>query len=100
MLIGTNPRYEAPMLNARLRKGWIHNELDVAVIGPNVDLSYDYEHLGDSTDILQKLADGSHPFAKKLAAAKRPAVIVGRRRVSSSQNHFSPRKPIFTPHID
>jgi len=77
LLIGTNPRYEAPMLNARLRKGWIHNELDVAVIGPNVDLSYDYEHLGDSTDILQKLADGSHPFAKKLAAAKRPAVIVG-----------------------
>ena len=77
LLIGTNPRYEAPILNARLRKGWIHNELDVGVLGPAVDLSYDYEHLGDSSEALQKLGDGSHPFAKKLAAAKRPAVIVG-----------------------
>ncbi len=64
-------------MNARLRKGWIHNELDVAVVGPQVDLTYDYEHLGDSPDVLQKLADGSHPFAKKLAAAKKPAVIIG-----------------------
>lgn len=77
LLIGTNPRYEAPILNARLRKGWIHNELDVGVLGPEVDLSYDYEHLGTSTEALQKLGDGTHPFAKKLAAAKRPAVIVG-----------------------
>ena len=46
LLIGTNPRYEASLLNARLRKGWIHNELDVAVIGPEIDLTYDYEHLG------------------------------------------------------
>ena len=46
LLIGTNPRYEAPILNARLRKGWIHNALDVGVLGPEVDLTYDYEHLG------------------------------------------------------
>lgn len=77
LLIGTNPRYEAPLLNARLRKGWIHNALDVAVIGPQVDLTYDFEHLGDSTDIVKQLADGSHPFAKKLASAKKPAVIIG-----------------------
>jgi len=77
LLIGTNPRYEASLLNARLRKGWIHNELDVAVIGPEIDLTYDYEHLGDSPDILKQLADGTHPFAKRLAAAKKPAVIIG-----------------------
>jgi NADH dehydrogenase (ubiquinone) Fe-S protein 1 len=77
LLIGTNPRYEAPILNARLRKGWIHNELDVAVIGPKVDLTYEYQHLGDSSDVLKQLADGSHPFAKKLAAAKKPVVIIG-----------------------
>jgi len=77
LLIGTNPRYEASLLNARLRKGWIHNELDVAVIGPEVDLTYDYDHLGDSPDILKQLADGTHPFAKRLASAKKPAVIIG-----------------------
>lgn len=42
VLIGTNPRYEAPILNARIRKSWIHNNLDVAVIGPELDLTYDY----------------------------------------------------------
>ena len=77
LLVGTNPRYEAPLLNARLRKGWIHNELDVGLIGPAVDLSYDYDHLGDSPDVLKQLADGSHPFAKRLASAKKPAVIIG-----------------------
>ena len=77
LLVGTNPRYEAPIFNARLRKGWIHNALDVAVIGPQVDLSYDYDHLGDSPDLLEKLASGNHPFAKQLASAKKPAVIIG-----------------------
>lgn len=77
LLIGTNPRYEAPIFNARLRKGWIHNALDVAVIGPQVDLTYDYDHLGDSAEVLQQLVDGTHPFSKRLAAAKKPAVIVG-----------------------
>ena len=48
---GTNPRYEAPMVNARIRKSWVHNELDVAVIGSKVDLTYEYNHLGDSVDV-------------------------------------------------
>ena len=43
LLIGTNPRYEAPIFNARLRKCWIHNELDVGLVGPKLDLTYDYE---------------------------------------------------------
>jgi len=77
LLIGTNPRFEAPVFNARLRKCWIHNELNLAMVGPNVDLTYDYEHLGDSTDVLKQLAAGSHPFCSTLAAAKKPVVIVG-----------------------
>lgn len=43
LLIGTNPRFEAPLLNARLRKCWLNNELDVAMIGGKVDLTYEYE---------------------------------------------------------
>ena len=77
LLIGTNPRYEAPIFNSRLRKCWIHNELNVGYVGPKVDLTYDVEHLGDNVDIVAKLADGTHPFAKKLAQAKRPVVVVG-----------------------
>ncbi len=43
LLIGTNPRFEAPLFNARVRKAWINNELRVASVGPKVDLTYDHE---------------------------------------------------------
>ncbi|KAB7504040.1 NADH-ubiquinone oxidoreductase subunit, mitochondrial, partial [Armadillidium nasatum] len=54
VFIGTNPRYEAPILNARVRKAWTNNELDVALIGPNVDLTYSYEHLGNSVETIKR----------------------------------------------
>lgn len=77
LLIGTNPRYEAPLLNARIRKSYIHKDCEVALIGTKVDLSYDYEHLGDSAEILQQLMEQNHPFSKKLANAKNPLIILG-----------------------
>nr|CAB3264268.1 NADH-ubiquinone oxidoreductase 75 kDa subunit, mitochondrial-like [Phallusia mammillata] len=77
LLIGTNPRFEAPLFNARLRKSWIHNELEVALVGSKVDLTYSYEHLGDSTTTLKQIADGTHPFSKRLKDAKNPMVVVG-----------------------
>jgi NADH dehydrogenase/NADH:ubiquinone oxidoreductase subunit G len=43
LLVGTNPRYEAPLLNSRIRKGFLHHELDIAVVGPKVNLNYEYE---------------------------------------------------------
>ncbi|ESO88030.1 hypothetical protein LOTGIDRAFT_206956 [Lottia gigantea] len=77
VLIGTNPRYEAPIFNARLRKSWVHNELDVALLGSPVDLSFEYEHLGETANDLDKLVSGNHPFSKRLASAKRPVIVVG-----------------------
>lgn len=78
LLVGTNPRFEAPILNTRIRKSWLHNELKIAAIGQeNLDLKYDYQYLGNSGQVLQDLASGKHPFAKELAAAKRPMVILG-----------------------
>jgi len=43
LLVGTNPRFEAPLLNTRIRKSWINNDLKVALVGPKVDLTYEYE---------------------------------------------------------
>ncbi|XP_077955963.1 NADH-ubiquinone oxidoreductase 75 kDa subunit, mitochondrial isoform X1 [Gasterosteus aculeatus] len=77
LLVGTNPRYEAPLFNARIRKSWLHNELRVAMVGHNVDLSFVYDHLGEETSVLKELADGTHPFCQVLSAAKRPVVVVG-----------------------
>ncbi|TGZ49837.1 NADH-ubiquinone oxidoreductase 75 kDa subunit, mitochondrial [Temnothorax longispinosus] len=77
VLIGTNPRYEAPLINTRLRKGYLHGEQTVALIGPDVDLTYEHEHLGESFDIITKLRNGSHPFCATLKEAKKPLVILG-----------------------
>nr|XP_033331196.1 NADH-ubiquinone oxidoreductase 75 kDa subunit, mitochondrial [Megalopta genalis] len=77
LLIGTNPRYEAPLVNTRLRKGYLHGEQTIALIGSKVDLTYDYEHLGQSPDIVVQLKNGTHPFSNTLKAAKKPLVILG-----------------------
>ena len=63
-------RYEATLVNARLRKAHIHNETDVALIGTAVDLTYPYEHLGESTKILEDINNGTHPYAETLKNAE------------------------------
>lgn len=82
LLIGTNPRFEAPLFNARIRKGYVQKDLNVALIGPQVNLTYDYEHLGDTTQVLNQLVDGSHPFSKTLAAAKKPMIVLGAQQLT------------------
>ncbi|CAH8464438.1 unnamed protein product [Schistosoma turkestanicum] len=77
LLIGTNPRFEAPLLNARLRKCWINNDLEIFSLGPKVDLTYDYEHLGDQLETLQSLAAGKHPLNKRLQSSSHPIIILG-----------------------
>ncbi|MDV7145499.1 NADH-quinone oxidoreductase subunit NuoG [Tropicimonas sp. TH_r6] len=59
LLIGTDPRNEAPVLNARIRKAWLAGA-KVALIGPKVDLTYDYVHLGTDRAALEKLAAMDH----------------------------------------
>ncbi|KRX89909.1 NADH-ubiquinone oxidoreductase 75 kDa subunit, mitochondrial [Trichinella pseudospiralis] len=76
LLIGTNPRYEAPVLNARIRKSYIHNDLQVGVIGSNVDLTYDYEYFGSSPKILEEMLACKHELMKKLTTAKKPMILV------------------------
>ncbi|WP_234855437.1 NADH-quinone oxidoreductase subunit NuoG [Paracoccus everestensis] len=57
LLIGTNPRDEAPVLNARIRKAWIHGA-QVAVVGEAADLTYDYHHHGADRAALSELVKG------------------------------------------
>jgi NADH dehydrogenase (ubiquinone) Fe-S protein 1 len=77
LLIGTNPRYEATLFNTRLRKSTINHELKVALLGEKVDLSYEYDHLGDSASILEELLNGTHAYNKFLSRAKKPVVVLG-----------------------
>ncbi|MFZ4604220.1 MAG: NADH-quinone oxidoreductase subunit NuoG, partial [Caulobacterales bacterium] len=77
LLIGSNPRLEAPVLNARIRKTWLRADLQVASIGPRVDLTYPVQHLGAGPATLAELAEGRHSFVDVLKAAKRPMIVLG-----------------------
>jgi len=76
LIIGANPRREAPVLNARIRKRWLHGGFSVGLIGEAVDLTYGYEHIGVSPEALQALIEGDG-FAEILQAAKKPMIIIG-----------------------
>src|SRR5882724_9166636 len=77
LIVGSNPRREAAVLNARIRKRWRSGQLKVGVIGAKADLTYDYDYLGAGTDSLSDLAAGKHSFADVLRGAKHPIVLVG-----------------------
>ncbi len=77
LVIGSNPRHEATVLNARIRKAHLYNDLKIAVIGEKVDLTYPYRHLGNNPWILKQIADGDHPYCSILSKAKNPMIIIG-----------------------
>jgi NADH-quinone oxidoreductase subunit G len=84
LIIGSNPRFEASVLNARIRKRWKQGKLPVGVIGEIGDTRYDYEQLGAGPDTLKSLADGSGSFFETLKAATHPLIIVGQGAISRS----------------
>ena len=77
LLIGTNPRKEASLVNARIRKRWLRGGFSVGVVGQKNDLTYPQEYLGAGPQTLNELADGSHEFCETLKNAERPMLIVG-----------------------
>ncbi|KAF9515841.1 hypothetical protein BS47DRAFT_1341448 [Hydnum rufescens UP504] len=77
LLVGTNPRHEAAVLNARIRKSYLHSNLQIGLIGEPVDTTYEYEHLGQDVQAINQLASRKSAFYQAFKAAKKPMVIVG-----------------------
>lgn len=79
ILIGTNPRHEAAILNARLRKSYLAGSLDVAMIGSPFESTFGYDHLGTSLSAVQDLfsPSSSAAWSKALKGAKRPMIVIG-----------------------
>lgn len=75
LLVGTNPRHEAAVLNARIRKQWLRSDLEVGVIGEDFKSTFEYENIGSNANDLKSALNGA--FGKKLAGAKKPMIIVG-----------------------
>jgi NADH-quinone oxidoreductase subunit G len=74
LIVGANPRTEAPLLNTRLRKIWLKGAAEIGVIGEQVDLTYEYNYLGAGSKTVGKLPKAAVDFLTK---AERPAIIVG-----------------------
>jgi NADH dehydrogenase (ubiquinone) Fe-S protein 1 len=90
LLVGTNPRHEAAVLNSRIRKSWLHTGLEVGLVGEKVETTYEYEHVGTDAKALSAFITGKSVFSQKFKNAKRPLVIVG-----SAVNEHPDAKAIF-----
>ena len=75
LLVNTNPRHEAAVLNARIRKQWLRSDLEVGLVGQPFESTFEFQHLGTDATALKKALTG--PFGKLLQSAKRPMIIVG-----------------------
>jgi NADH-quinone oxidoreductase subunit G len=72
LIIGSNPRREAPLINARIRKRWLHGGMKIAAIGEPADLTYPVQWLGNAPALIAQ-----NVFVETLKSAKRPMLIVG-----------------------
>jgi NADH dehydrogenase (ubiquinone) Fe-S protein 1 len=88
LLVGTNPRHDAAIINTRIRKSYLDNNLEVGLIGKLPNLNYQVDHIGESPSDIESLCNGKHPFAKKLMNAKRPLILVS-SNVLESKNCLS-----------
>jgi NADH-quinone oxidoreductase subunit G len=77
LIVGANPRREAAVLNARIRKRWRIGNFPIGLIGERADLTYAYDYLGAGPETLAELAAGRHAFAGTLKKAERPLVLIG-----------------------
>ena len=77
MLVGTNPRYEATILNARIRKAYLQNKTKIISLNDVGDLTYPYESLNTNTETIKDIVEDKHEISKLITNAKKPIVIFG-----------------------
>ena len=77
LIIGSNPRLEAPLVNTRILKAYNNGGKRIALIGENADLTYPVEHIGEKPADIASFTSSTKGFAKAFKAAKKPMVIVG-----------------------
>ncbi len=84
LLVGTNPRREAALVNARLRKRFLMGDFQAGLIGAPCDLSYPTDYLGAGPETLAELTAGTGAFAEVLKAAERPMIVLGMAALARS----------------
>ncbi|MEK6747454.1 MAG: NADH-quinone oxidoreductase subunit NuoG [Pseudomonadota bacterium] len=84
LFIGANPRREAAIVNARIRKTYLKGNLNVYSIGSNADYNYPVYSFGNDPRVISDIVLGTHPLANILAEAKNPVIIIGTSAIARS----------------
>ena len=77
LIIGSNPKWEAAVLNSRIRKAYLNNNCQIALIGPKINLTYKYTHLSNDISYLNNILNEKSDFLEHLKNAKNPLMLIG-----------------------
>ena len=88
LLIGTNPRFEATMLNARIRKAYLKNKVKIVSLNDVGDLTYPYQSLDGKTQTIKDIFENKNALAKDIIDAQKPLIIFGESFLRSKSAEF------------
>jgi NADH-quinone oxidoreductase subunit G len=88
LLIGTNPRYEATILNARIRKSYLNNNTKIISLNDLGDMTYPYESLDGQTQSIKNIFEGNNEISKQIKEAKKPLIIIGDSLLNSYSSGY------------
>ena len=88
LLIGTNPRYEATILNARIRKSYLSNNTKIISLNDLGDLTYPYQSLDGQTQTLKDIFNDNHEISKLIKDAEKPMIVLGESLLNSSSSIY------------
>ena len=87
-LLGTNPRFEATILNARIRKAYLQNKTKIISLNEMGDLTFPYHSLDGNTETVKKIIEGKHEVSDLIKQAKRPMVVIGQSALKSKSSKY------------
>ena len=87
-LVGSNPRFEATMLNARIRKAYLKNKLKIVSLNNVGDLTYPYECLNGKTEDIKNILEGKNSISKDIINSKKPIIILGQSILSCNSGKY------------
>ena len=87
-LLGTNPRFEATILNARIRKAYLQNKTKIISLNEMGDLTFPYQCLDGNTETVKKIIEGKHEVSDLIKQAKKPMVIMGQSALKSKSSKY------------
>ena len=88
LLVGSNPRYEATILNARIRKSYLKNNTEIFSIGDVGNLTYPYTVLSNQTETIKEIIDDKHKISAKIKKSKKPIIIIGQSVLKLNSGNY------------